>query len=356
MRFQRLAVEVLEDRLMLSGDNLANPVISSVVLRDANAGVAVASSSSAPSGPLGGLAAVSSASFLKTTQPVRKHATDSSSEAADYAGISSANGGVGSPSTTSVLRSDKEDARAVDPDQSAGSQPVGSPAVPDEDDDRYAPERAEPQDKSTDIQVLKIVSYVDSSAEEASGDVRRGESSPSGAILSPISPVEEPVSLHSPAPVATDLVLPATRRPQATVNPAPEPGESNILGPDVPLPRPPVPSDSNNAPLDQTSLHRSEPEVIPWHLLSEALVPYASTLPIDLNKLRQNVDSFFGRLGHVGEEALLQHASTELIPWLMVATALAYEFARARDRSLVHRLASRGAVAAELELFTAKDE
>jgi hypothetical protein len=68
------------------------------------------------------------------------------------------------------------------------------------------------------------------------------------------------------------------------------------------------------------------------------------------------VDAFFAHLAYVGEAAVSQFNTQTLLPWLVAASAVAYEFARSPGRSLVRRLAARGAVAAELQIFTAKDE
>lgn len=136
------------------------------------------------------------------------------------------------------------------------------------------------------------------------------------------------------------------------------------LGSDIPdsFPKdfstPPAPGENSvaDARLANPDLPTSRKlESEPWPLQPHALIPFAGILPVDLDTLRENVDAFFIRLARLGEESANLSGTLGGTTWLIVATAIAFEFIRLRGRSPGRWFFSENAIATELKTLPLKE-
>ena len=120
----------------------------------------------------------------------------------------------------------------------------------------------------------------------------------------------------------------------------------------------PVPSNCTDARMPQSKLLppiASESES--WHLPSEVFLPFAGALPLDLDNLRDNLDAFFVRIAHLGDESGDLSGSLAVTTWLVVATAVAFELARLRRPAASPSVRpGRSGRRRTPRYFTAKDE
>jgi hypothetical protein len=331
-RSRRLALEVLEDRLMLSAGN-SLPVSPAALLA---ASSVISGASAADSHP----DVARPAPPAMSAHPPPKNLAMSPEDAAEYGDISPA--AQGKLSLASFLARDRN-SPAPTAEYSFGSE------------EQEAAERAA-QGRSAATELRETIAGASLSAGQTASDASRPVLTPSGPGVATRSPTDEPVLGLVRSVPTVDPALVGSRVLTA-VGPSRDLGGPSTLGLDIRATTFPVPTRSAAAPYQQPNiLAQASPESEPWHLLPEALAPLAGALPIDLGSLRRNVDAFFARLANVGEEDSALHGSLAVIPWLMVATAVAFEFARLRGRSPVNRLAPGDAVAAELQVFTAQDE